>query len=69
MREINTEITQYNLEEYADYEGGAFSAMDVAEDGYWVRFAEHYDIVDKLKSRITYLENVCDEQMRMLTGD
>lgn len=69
MRDIDTSVTSYDMVNDTDCEGNTFSYMVPEPQGYWVSFADHDMLVSKLKDRITYLENVCDEQVRMLTGD
>ena len=32
-------------------------------------YSQHEHAMSQMQQRITYLENVCDEHMRMLTGD
>jgi hypothetical protein len=69
MSEVDTEVTLYDMVNDTDYDGNLLSYMLPAVQGSWVSYSEHYDVTMKLKDRIIYLENVCDEQTRMLTGD
>lgn len=72
MKEIDTRVITYDPELYnVPYDSETFVVMEVAEDGTgaWVNIAEHESIVRALQQRIVVLENVCDDQMRMLTGD
>jgi hypothetical protein len=69
MRDLDRELLEYDVVHGTDYEGNLQSYMEPYVGGCWVSAAEHFTLVYDLKQRITYLENVCDEQTRMLTGD
>ena len=71
MKEIDTRVLTYDLEMIHVSSEEPFAIMEIVKDGTgdWVNIAEHEKIVRALQQRIVYLENVCYEQTRMLTGD
>lgn len=48
---------------------GPFTIWDYHPEGEVIFYSQHESAMEQMQQRITYLENICDEHMRMLTGD
>ena len=48
---------------------GPMTYWDYHPEGEVIFYDQHEHAMEQMQQRITYLENVCDEHMRMLTGD
>lgn len=48
---------------------GPFVIWEYCSEGEVIFYSQHEHAMEQMQQRITYLENVCDEHMRMLTGD
>lgn len=62
---MNPEITyqtMYTIPEPIVY-------WDYRPEGEVIYYSQYESAMEQMQQRITYLENVCDEHMRMLTGD
>ena len=72
MKEIDTQVTTYDHSVVPSGDPSNIryvSIMFPDRAGNWIDYAAHERVVRALQDRIIYLENVCYEQNRMLTGD
>lgn len=47
----------------------AYVVWDYHPEGEVIFYSQYEHAMEQMQQRITYLENVCNEHMRMLTGD